>query len=592
MSDSDLNISVKVKGQDILESLFEKIEGGTSTIAEQKQFVKLATQAWQGMEQSVRDANVTFGNSIVATKDLISNGMNPLLSANGKMKESYFEIGEQLRQFQKTMQDGGVAATESASQSTNRLIDVMKSSRQEHRLGMFAVMEGMHAIEGFTGQENEMAKAVTGGAQAYFGMKFALDAMGGTMASLSTPIAVMMAALSVLSMLGNELAKVYERLNAALIKMGELGISTGATSKEQQVDMLNKQIDALTKQNSSPSIWAALGGAKTLSAEQLAQNIEKQNAITELVVKRDKLENDIAKERIDKDRERYDKLEELQKENFDAEYAGLNLEQQQADAIRQHYIDSINTPELQAFAKGMTGGVREDQPSSLFQNIGGVNTGSNPNGGFSTTQIDLVDQKKLDGFKDESNKMQLKFDKDHDKNVKETEKIQQQAFQDIQGGVSALQGMMEMLHMNTNTFLGSVLEGLNKILMIVETIKSVSNAVSAVSTLVGLIALEKGGDVVPGGGSLQFAADGGTYGFGGLQNVIVGERGAELMQVGRNGVRVISNNNLQQMNQASQASRGGNTQFEIIPGTMTLKANGDLAVAVSLAQRKLNGRTT
>ena len=70
-----------------------------------------------------------------------------------------------------------------------------------------------------------------------------------------------------------------------------------------------------------------------------------------------------------------------------------------------------------------------------------------------------------------------------------------------------------------------------------------------------------------------------------------GERGAELMQVGRNGVRVISNNNLQQMNQASQASRGSMQQFEVIPGEMTLKANGDLAVAVSLAQRKLNGRT-
>jgi hypothetical protein len=471
----------------------------------------------------------------------------------------------------------------------NSLIGVMKSSRQEHRLGMFAVMEGMHAIEGFTGKESEMTKAVMGGTQAFFGIKFALDAMGGTMASLSTPIAVMTAAFSVLSMLGNELAKVYERLNAALIKMGELGISTGATSKEQQVDMLNKQIDALTKQNSSPSIWAALGGAKTLSAEQLAQNIEKQNAITELVVKRDKLENDIAKERIDKDRERYDNLAELQKENFDAEYARLNLEQQQADARALAIAGSMMDDTMAAATRGVTDAMngKSTDVSKIFQNIGGVSKSTNAAGGFATNEIELVDQKKLDSFKEKSNLGQLKFDKDHDKNVKETEKIQQQAFQDIQGGVSALQGMMEMLHMNTNTFLGSVLEGLNKILMIVETIESVSNAISAVSTLVGLVALEKGGDVVPGGGSLQFAAAGGTYGFGGLQNVIVGERGAELMQVGRNGVRVISNNNLQQINQASQASRGGGAmQVSVHP----IINNAGLAVQVAIGQQQKSKR--
>ena len=109
--------------------------------------------------------------------------------------------------------------------------------------------------------------------------------------------------------------------------------------------------------------------------------------------------------------------------------------------------------------------------------------------------------------------------------------------------------------MKTDSFLGDVLEGVNKILMVVETIKSISNAVSAVSSIIAM--LGGGGDVVASGSKLQFAANGANFNYGSLQNVIVGERGAELMQVGRNGVRVISNNNLQKMNQMSQSSRGG-----------------------------------
>jgi hypothetical protein len=55
---------------------------------------------------------------------------------------------------------------------------------------------------------------------------------------------------------------------------------------------------------------------------------------------------------------------------------------------------------------------------------------------------------------------------------------------------------------------------------------------------------------------------GGNFNYGKLQNVIVGERGPELMQVGMNGVRVISNQNMGALNQLSQVSKGGATPMQ------------------------------
>jgi hypothetical protein len=76
----------------------------------------------------------------------------------------------------------------------------------------------------------------------------------------------------------------------------------------------------------------------------------------------------------------------------------------------------------------------------------------------------------------------------------------------------------------------------------------------AVKGLLGLIGLAGGGDFSY-GSQLQFAANGINFRYGnGIQNIVVGEQGKELLQVGRNGGRVISNKNFQRASQGNTAS--------------------------------------
>ena len=130
-------------------------------------------------------------------------------------------------------------------------------------------------------------------------------------------------------------------------------------------------------------------------------------------------------------------------------------------------------------------------------------------------------------------------------------------------------------------------------------------AMKILQAALGIFGLASGGDVTSDGGSLSgvgapsvgMAAGGGDFAYGDLQNVLVGEKGMELMQVGRNGVRIISNNNLQKMNQMSQSSRGsgnGNAAmakaFQSLADKITPASASELHYAMIKQSKLRSGR--
>jgi hypothetical protein len=103
--------------------------------------------------------------------------------------------------------------------------------------------------------------------------------------------------------------------------------------------------------------------------------------------------------------------------------------------------------------------------------------------------------------------------------------------------------------------------------------------------------MASGGEVTT-GGPLRFAAAGGNFNYGKLQNIIVGEKGPELMQIGMNGVRVISNQNMQALNQMSQASRGGGGGYNQQPIVLETRIRGnDIVLVQAKSSMSRKGRT-
>ena len=74
------------------------------------------------------------------------------------------------------MEDATPAVRANAAAQSG-LVGVIRESRQEHRMAMFAVREGAGALTGLTGANKELAQGMGAASQSIFSMQFALEAL-------------------------------------------------------------------------------------------------------------------------------------------------------------------------------------------------------------------------------------------------------------------------------------------------------------------------------------------------------------------------------------------------------------------------------
>ena len=110
-----------------------------------------------------------FNQGLLTTKEYVS-GVKELSAS--------FKAGSQdmidLKNFTGQVSDKMREATGRTSEFTQALRD----SRAEHRLGMFVMMEAVRTLDAFGMKNKEVQQTLTTGAEAYFGVSFALSAMG------------------------------------------------------------------------------------------------------------------------------------------------------------------------------------------------------------------------------------------------------------------------------------------------------------------------------------------------------------------------------------------------------------------------------
>lgn len=208
-----------------------------------------------------------FNQGLLTTKEYVS-GVKELSAS--------FKAGSQdmidLKNFTGQVSDKMREATGRTSEFTQALRD----SRAEHRLGMFVMMEAVRTLDAFGMKNKEVQQTLTTGAEAYFGVSFALSAMGGEAAKVATPVGIAVGALLTLKTVADNVNKSLEESFDRVWKVNqELGIITPS----QTITALNAQLEKLKSEASSagaPSAWqwiqAVLGGVFTEGGSGVAAN--------------------------------------------------------------------------------------------------------------------------------------------------------------------------------------------------------------------------------------------------------------------------------------------------------------------------------
>ena len=505
------------------------------------------------------------------------------------------ELNTQMRNLKETtklgsqeMKDmGDVLAqvreqSKSAAAQENSFGNVIRQNRQERRLYMFAINEGLAAITAATGGENQFAKAITSGAGAVFGMKFALDAMGLS-AAAAWPVAIIVAAWSVISGIISTHKKETEELNTLLrenldleIKLGnvapEAGVSADTTAlveaKKKLADL--QRLVTNTYVNRAGQTFSNTTTAGT--ATEIAQQI---NLIDKLQLKISEGNKKIADENgkaLDDFKNQMD--QQIAGENKSDETINKTTEsiKDQTSAMwqlgkltdAQYYSILLQRREQARIVGDLETQVKLQEQLEKFQ-LGGAGSASSMigNTGGSISKIantwtgEHVKKGELGAIDNTPYAAAIAGSANPKKTTAEvmgeylTDPLKS-GFQSVTQ--SALEGMNRMWEKSSgfaSTVLGRAFESIADSLL-----EKVANELEggAVEGLLGLIGLAGGGDFSY-GSQLQFAANGINFRYGnGIQNIVVGEQGKELLQVGRNGGRVISNKNFQRASQGNTAS--------------------------------------
>lgn len=594
--------------------------------------------------------NITVQTDSKTLQDLINKLNSGALSVKDFAKaarevKNELVIGSQAQKDFGDMMNQVSVQTKSVLAQQNSLIGVMKTARQERRLGMFAVTEFMRATEGLTGKDNEMSKAIMGSTQAFFGMKFALDAMGGGLATLSTPLSLLIASFTFIKGLLKDI-KDYakEATEEGLKRFGEaFGLLSpfGKTGTTTEIDKRLKEMYAQRNQFlNQEREFALLGtvGGKTATvsptntpefkaleaniklyegmreqAEEIRKREEARKSVMEAVNKTieagssdyQKLKKELedvgnaltnqnmsleARQKLVDYQERLqlkiadmekstatreDERKKLAEENKKSAEEELRIRQRIADIVHD-----IQQEEIKAFDKGF-------DYLKLQQEV------------HPQTTDEYIKQLRLlqESTKDEKLKLEIE---------KEIQSTAERASQSMQRGLTAIEQGLSSIGIRTDSWIMKLSKAVQYALEFKAILKASESTgdfefygglASKVLGVLGL-ALAGGGDVTT-GGRLQFAASGVNIPYGSNWTGLVGDdngrinRTTELMQVGKNGVRIISNNNLRQLNQMGQSSRGGGNNIILRPQfiTQTVAGYDGIYTGIKMAEQRRPGRT-
>jgi hypothetical protein len=492
-----------------------------------------------------------LGDEIVKTKNIIADATQHTVTANGKIMKSYFSTGEELRRFYREQRVGDRTMREATQAAAG--------------FGAMFGDSGLGKIVGTTTgafQQAEFAVTGVGIAAQSAGGKFAI--LGRGIMAVAPYLAIAVAAWMLFSKIIGDAAEKLKKFHDEFVGFTK-DFNEGLTAKSAKAELpaMTKALDAQrAKLKKLKDEHTVFGVATTAHwSDEIAQQSN--------LVDKYQIQVDLYNSLIEKDTQlAHTRL--LSGEAQKTQLKDINELWAKQDALRE-----VDKQRGIAFIKSTGVGTKQSY------DVSGTGAGYQFGGSAGA---------RAGGYKFGGNIMgaQTEASKEYQKDAQARAEAEKQATEDYlinplkSGFTNVANSAQDSMH---NMFV-NVVGGANSLFQ--QMLIGIGDALAgtlidkAIGGIFGLIGLAKGGDVFT-GNKLQFAASGGNFKYGNMQNVIVGERGPEMMQVGKNGVRVISNHEMKNV------QSGG---MDITTKQIETKIEGDKLVVVhQMAIQRRKGRT-
>jgi hypothetical protein len=251
--------------------------------------IKELTKQYKALSEAGRKNRPDLAAEIDQWKNYRTQALEPIIGAQGKMMQSYFKTGEELRRFYREQRLGDRTMREAT-----QTVQVFGSMLGGEGLGKIVGT----AVGGF--QQMEFATNALGISAVGAGGKMA--SFGQTLIAMSGPLAAVAGGAGLVYLAFENARKATEEFNKAAQDFYKSLVDIGKVTKEQQVGELTRRINALQQQPpGGPGLLSmAMGpaGAFLGFEERAAAAMRRETEINKLLKERADLEKQITDENV------------------------------------------------------------------------------------------------------------------------------------------------------------------------------------------------------------------------------------------------------------------------------------------------------
>ena len=284
----------------------------SSTLGEARQLLKDLNKELNKVAVNNIPLQKELGKQIVEVKNTIASATASTITAKGKEREAYFELGTEMRKWF-IQQRAGDRVMREMGQTTAMLGNMLGQG------GLSSVVSTAQ------GAFQQMQFAVVAAGKSMEATQGTLASFGTQLVSVAGGIAGLVAVIALAVMAMQKWKELQEAFNVAIEKNTKAATDYSLITKQQSLDLIEKQIKFNRAKEVEPNYWLAALGPQAAYLDYSTRIVDKATEEINLLIEKEKREKALNDERK-KEMIRAEEEGYIEREGFLAVQADLKEE--------------------------------------------------------------------------------------------------------------------------------------------------------------------------------------------------------------------------------------------------------------------------